>query len=470
MAAPLRIEFTYATPLGDVQASFELADDALRHASDDLFDGGEQVVPWSAVREAGTATLARIRDSKPDMARFVPRQIEWLMLVRQDGQRDFMRRLPALPAERDALVDAVRARTGARWLGEHLSVHDARARLGKAAQGDWSTGKTVLLVISVLALLVLLLFAITLLAHPVVAIPGLLAGGAWLAWRGRNGLRAADTVSQVHPAALASAGPGFGLFEGLAVGAQPSPSAITGRPCVWWDVSIQAWYENDADADSLSGWNQLAARHGGRIGVVEIDGGGAVPTPVWLKDAELLLAQRVWESAQDTLPEPGLALLREIGFGWGAGQRLRVVETGVEVGAPLFVLGTLGPRSELPPPGATPGLFARVSRLVHTGQWRRALVGALPRPLRLSVATLIGLVDMITGVGRGGERFVHAAASDPPALAPAQRLLWKGGAGLPFVVSDQSPGAAVDALRRRSWVKIAIAAALVFMALTEVFD
>jgi hypothetical protein len=115
------------------------------------------------------------------------------------------------------------------------------------------------------------------------------------------------------------------------------------------------------------------------------------------------------------------------------------------------------------------GALERALRALRSGQWRRALVGAVPRPLRLSVAALIGLLDMIGGVGRGGERVQRAETSEPPALPPTARVLWKGASGRPFVVSDHEASGALADLRRRAWIRIGIGAVLALLALGEAF-
>ena len=98
--------------MGDVRSTFWVDDQSLRFESDDVFDPGAQTVPWSVVKEAATASMTGIKgEGMPDMARWVPGQIECLMLVRSDGQPDFMRRIPGVPADRYALGTAVRTST-----------------------------------------------------------------------------------------------------------------------------------------------------------------------------------------------------------------------------------------------------------------------------------------------------------------------------------------------------------------------
>ena len=89
--------------------------------------------------------------------------------------------------------------------------------------------------------------------------------------------------------------------------------------------------------------------------------------------------------------------------------------------------------------------------LLRSGEWRRALVSAVPAPVRIVVAVVIGYIDMMVKFGRGGERPKQAAAqSEPPPMDPAALLVWKGRSGRPFVVSNCPETAALAGLRRRS--------------------
>lgn len=80
---------------------------------------------------------------------------------------------------------------------------------------------------------------------------------------------------------VASAAVGLVELHGRAVTSEPLPVAISGRPCVWWDVTVSLWYE---DSDRNHQWRQVAARYGGRIDVIELeDDTGRVR--VWLEGA-----------------------------------------------------------------------------------------------------------------------------------------------------------------------------------------
>jgi hypothetical protein len=437
-----------------------LAGDELRFASQNPLGGGREVVRWDAVREAGTATVDMPGGrGGPDLAAWVPDRMEWLVLSRRDGGRSLMCVLPKGP-ERDAVVAAVRDRLGPRWIGEGLPLQDAQKRLGIASSTRGETLRVIGLVASVLALLFVLLLALAVLST--FLLPAGFALGAWLFHRGLAGLRDALAIAGTPPSRVASAALGLVELEGRAIAATPSPAGITGRPSVWWDAAVDAWY---ADSDGGGQWRQVAARHGGTIDTVELeDDTGRIP--IWLRDADLLLEVDTWETGRDDLPSPGAALLEGIGFGWSSGTKLRVRETRLEQGAPMYVLGTLDERRHLPE-GATATGVARLVELARTGEWRGALLQRLPAWSRMTVAVLFGFLDLLTKVGRGGERPRRAEATAPPDLPPTAVIVWKGRLERPFVVSNRHEEAALAHLRQRSLAWLAIGAAILCYCLYE---
>jgi hypothetical protein len=465
-AAPLRWTFTVPTPLGDTRSSFVVDEDGLRVESDDPLAGGSEILRWDSIREGGTAAMRGMGGpGAPQMARWVPTELEWLVASRTPGSgRPLMRVLPTGP-DRDALVAAVRARLGSsRWIGERVPLVDAQKRLG-IETGGWGRLKVMGLVVAVLACLVALLFLIALLAHPVISIPvGFLLGGWWFR-KGLVGLRDGRSAADTPTARASSAALGLVELEGRAVTDQPSPAGITGRPSVWWDVSVSLWYE---DSETGGTWRQVAARHGGSNEVVTFeDDSGRLP--LWLEGAQLVLEPQSWEAGRDTLPARGLALLDELGFPWEGGKRIRVSEQCVEAGGKLYVLGSLGERRHIPDPSEASALD-RAQRLWRTGQWRRALVGAFPVPARLIVSVVIGYLGLVSSVGRGGERVYRAEAAEPPVMAPSALLIWKGRGSRPYLVSNRTEKVALAALRQRSLMVSGMGAALLCFTLYQLIE
>jgi hypothetical protein len=456
--------FTIATPAGDVHARYRVSLEALDFESDAIWNGGHVSVPWSAIVAAGTTTLAMpIGPGVPDLGRYVPRQLEWLVASRSDKTRKpFMGPLPP-GSERETLIASVRERLGVRWTGEGIPLAEAQQRFGLPSDGE--PFKAAAIVVGVLALLALLLVVLVLLLTPVVLIPASFLLAAWLAHTGLSGLRDAGSITNTPNARIGAAGIGLVAIEGRAVSAQASPAAVSGRPSVWWDVGLDGW---SAPQGSHEGgdWRQLAARHGGTIDVLDVeDHTGRVS--VWLKDATLVLATQTWEAEREALPPAAVALMRELGFPWKG--RLRLRETRLEVDAPVYVLGTLDQRRAIPEPGEE-GPIARTTRAFRTGEWRRQLLRVLPQALRVVVATLFGFLSIVLGVGRGGERTQGPQDSSPPDLPGHALLIWKGLAGRPFVVSNGPAPDVIAQLRTRSLLRGAGGAGVAFYGVYELFQ
>lgn len=438
-----RWTFTQATPLGDVNASYELTADGLRFRSDGEASAGPELLRWGDMAEAGTAVLdLPAGRGGPDMARWVPDRLEWLLISPSaPGARAVMRPLPASDA-RDAIVDALRQRLGSRWVGDELPLRAAQQRF-RLGGGGGDTLKVAGLVLSVLGCLFLLLLAAAW-ASALLALPAGFAAGGWCFARGLAGLRDALQMSNTPTAKVASAALGIVELQGRAVADRPVAAGASGVPSVWWDVAVDVWYDHRDDG----GWRQVMARHGGSADTLVLeDASGRVP--VWLRGADVLLEEHAWESDRHVLPETGVALLAGTAFAWNGGRRLRVRETRIEAGGPVYVHGTLDEARHLPAAGEQP-LAARTAASLRTGAWRRALLAALPAPLRPTVAVTVAYLDLLLGVGRGGERRRQPDGAPPPSLEPAELLVWKGRAGRPLIVSDRHETAAIGQLRRRS--------------------
>jgi hypothetical protein len=458
---PGRWTFIRATPAGEVRSTYHLTGVSLDFESDALIEGGRASVPWSAILEAGTAAIdLPVGPGAPDLGRFVPGQLEWLVASRSDAPgKPFMRPMPPAP-QRDALIAALRQRLGTRWTGEGLPLIEARRRFGIPSGGE--NVKAAGIVVAVLAVLAVLLILLVLTVQ-LLLLPAGVALGIWLCRKGLAGRRDAIAAANAPTIRVASAPTGLVEIEGLARTEQPSPAAVSGRPSVWWDVAVEAWSK---DTDGGGTWRQLAARHGGTMGVMEVeDPTGRVH--VWIKDADLVLSADSWEPGKDALPPPGVELMSQLGFAWAGAVRVR--ETRMEVGAPVYVLGTLDRRRSIPDRN-TDGMFARLATQIRTGQWQSGLVRRLPKPLGMLVAVLFGFLGIVLGVGRGGERVKGQQDSTAPDIPPDAMLLWKGRAGRPFIVSNGREAQALTQLRSRSLYQCGGGIAVLAYCLYELFQ
>lgn len=461
-----RWSFVVPSMLGDTHLSFEIRDEALHFETDDPLSGGRDVIRWDTIREGGTAAKPGLSGRGAlDMANWVPESLEWLTLSRTAGAGEpFMRALP-VGAQRDTLVAELRGRLQGRWIGEGIPFEEARQRLALKSH-EWSNTKVAGLVFAGFAVLALLLVALALLAHPLIAVPlGLLLGASVL-YRGRQGLRDHMAMGKQTTTKIGAAALGGVRLQGRAVSQNLSPAAVSGRSCVWWDVWVGLWYETQ---DSPGHWMPVASRHGGEVGVLEIeDDTGRVP--VWLHDAKLILDAQTWESDKDSLPAAGMALLNELGFAWNDGsRRIMVIEKCVAQGSPMYVVGTLDERRNLPEPGQLRGL-QRLQESVRTGTWRRELVTALPRPTRMVAMVVIGYLDSVLNVGAGKRRKPRVEDAMPPALPPNARVVWHGSGGRPLVVSNLPDDSALEAWRKRSLKLCAGGAAVLLFTVYQLVE
>lgn len=460
-----RWTFKVPTPLGIAQSSYEFADDGLHFTSDDPM-GASETLPWASIRQGCTAALPGMGGrGMPDLPNWVPSQMEWLLLSRTDGGgKAFMRTLPQ-GGDRDAVVAAVQARLGAAWAGTRLPLKEAQGQLG-ISEGAGTTLKAFGLIATVMGCLVVLLFLLGVLAHPLIFTPiGFLVGG-WVCRDGLVGLRDAISLANTPTAKTRSAAIGLVELEGRAITDQPSPAGITGRPSVWWDVSVSLWYVN---SEKNGAWQQVAARYGGNSNVVQLEDDSGRLT-IWLEDATRLLSGQCWESEKDELPAQGLALLDEMGFPWTGSKRIRVIEQCLEANGSLYVLGTLDERRHVSAFMQLQGVD-RLRYLLRSGEWRRTLVAAVPASVRTVLAVVVAYIDMMTSIGRGGERPSQGAAQgEPPPMAPAALLVWKGRNGRPFVVSNCPQTAALAGLRRRSLVTFVFGGAILCFTLYQLIE
>ena len=464
-ANDLHCSFTIRTPLGDTHCTLRIDDNGLFFESDAPLGGAVEELRWESVKEGVTAAMAGMGGrGGPDLPEWIPAQMEWLVLSRTSREnKPFMRVLPT-GAERDTIVAAVRQRLGPRWIGERLPLQDAQSRMGISSR-EWSTFKVAGIVVAVLALLALLIILLGLLFQPVIAIPTGFVVGGWLIRKGIHGLRDGLAAANTPTSKTGSAALGLVELEGRATTAKPSIAAITGRPSVWWDVAVHLWSD---DGRNNGEWRQVAARHGGDIGVVEFaDDAGQVP--IWLKGADLLLEAQVWESRKDALPDRGIAWLDELGFPWSGNQRIRVSETCLEANGAVYVFGTLDERRNLPAPGDT-GTIKRFMASIRTGEWRRKVVTAARGPAQVVVAVLIGFLDLFSKIGTGGERARGADDSSPPDIAPAATVVWKGRAGRPFLVSNRPEPATLTSLRKRSQLFCGVGALVLCYTLYQLVE
>jgi len=294
----------------------------------------------------------------------------------------------------------------------------------------------------------------------IVLLPALIVLGLWVFRKGILGLRDALAIANTPTAKVSSAAMGLVELEGRAVTQRPTPAVVTGVPCVWWDVQVEVWQKRSSGRHRGGQWVQVMSRGAGHVDTLWLeDSTGRMP--VWLRGADLLLSEDVWEKGKHELPPGGIELLASTPFDWSGTKRVRVRERRMEANGQVYVLGTLDEAHRLKTPG-NESTLQRWTRWFSSGAWRTWLVESMPQLLRGPMLVAIGYVELLSGTSQRNDRDVQ-----PPHLEPTAVVVWKGRAGRPLIVSNQREQAAASQLRKRSLWYIAGGIAILCWILYE---
>jgi hypothetical protein len=296
----------------------------------------------------------------------------------------------------------------------------------------------------------------------IVLLPALIALGFWCFRKGILGLRDALAIANTPTAKVSSAAMGLVELEGRALTQQPTPAVITGVPCVWWDVQVEVWQKRSSGRHRGGRWVQVMARGAGHVSTLWLeDSTGRMP--VWLRGADLLLSEEVWEKGKNELPPGGIQLLAGTPYDWNSTRRVRVREQRMEANGQVYVLGTLDEAHRLANAGDESRL-ERWSRWFRSGEWRKWLVESMPEFLRGPMLVAIGYLELLSATGTDRSQ---PGVDAPPSLESGAVLVWKGRAGRPLIVSNQRERAATSQLRKRSLWYIAGGIAILCWILYE---
>jgi hypothetical protein len=329
--------------------------------------------------------------------------------------------------------------------------------VGRARPGDGL--KLALLIATVFALLIVFVILLGFLL-----VPALIAAGFWCFRKGIIGLRDALAIANTPTAKVSSAAMGLVELEGRALTQRPTCAAVTGIPCVWWDVRVEVWEKQSSGRHRGSRWVDVMARGAGHTDTLWLeDSTGRMP--VWLRDADVLLSEDVWESGKNELPAAGIELLAGTPYEWHGKKRVRVREQRMEANGQVYVLGTLDEARCLTD-SVDERALERWTRWIRSGEWRKKLVESMPSFLRGPMMVAIAYVELLCATGHGKER---AQVSDsPPNLAATAVVVWKGRGGRPLIVSNQRERGAASQLRKRSLWYIGTGIALLCWILYEI--
>jgi hypothetical protein len=212
---------------------------------------------------------------------------------------------------------------------------------------------------------------------------------------------------------------------------------------VWWNAHVEVWQKRTSGRHRGSRWVEVMARGAPPVDTLWLeDSTGRMP--VWMRGAELLLHEDVWEKGKDQLPPGGMQLLAGTEYDWLGTKRVRVREQRMEADGQVYVLGTLDEAHRLKVVGDERTL-ERWARYIRSGEWRDKLVEATPALLRGPMLVAIGYLRLLSGTGHDKERDMT-----PPNLEDTAVVVWKGRSGRPLLVSNQSEKRAASQLRKRS--------------------
>ena len=139
---------------------------------------------------------------------------------------------------------------------------------------------------------------------------------------------------------------------------------------------------------------------------------------------------------------------------------MKVTEERLEQGGPLYVMGTLAERRQIPE--ASKGAFARL-----LDRWAPA--DRLPQGSD-SVAAIFNYARRL-GLGWFATDWrALAPAWTPPDVDQHQVLVWKGDQRRPFIVSGVLERQALTALSRRAWLYLLAGAAVMAFVLWEFLE
>jgi hypothetical protein len=257
----------------------------------------------------------------------------------------------------------------------------------------------------------------------------------------RNLLAVAGTATaRVHAAAI-----GLVELSGRVHVERPSEAPITGTVCAFWRVEVRQKADKSFKSIDLT-WTRVDTRSSGPLDMLVLeDETGRMP--VWGREAEIIPVRQVWRSDRDEAPEGARQLLAAMGREWpplGSRHPMKVTEERIEQDGPLYVMGTLAERHQIP--AARAGVF-------HGLLDRWAPPAPATSPQRID--SLRGTVTHARKVGLrwfANDLRPLSPVWSPPEMNRHDVLVWKGTQRRPFIISGVSEPAALSVLSRRAWL------------------
>lgn len=265
-------------------------------------------------------------------------------------------------------------------------------------------------------------------------------GGAFAFRHGFIEYRNKLAVSGTATAKASSAAIGLAELVGRGSADDVRDSPITKTPCLFWSVEVEQW----STQSKRRGWRSKVHRSFG-VETLELDDEtGRVL--VWTRGAEIITVKQVWRSEDGDPPEAGLRLVAATGIPWpdrSSSHPMRITEERIAADGPLYVMGTLAERRQIPDTPKAP--------------WTRFLNRWADTSPRLDDQSFIAALRF---AAQGGRRWFArelqptAPRWTPPNVDQHQVLVWKGDQRRPFIIAGLLERDALKALSRRAWLYI----------------
>ena len=284
------------------------------------------------------------------------------------------------------------------------------------------------------------LFAFALVFNEVTILGWLFVAGVFAFRHGFIEYRNRLAVSGTATAKASSAAIGLRELSGRGHADQTSPAPVSETPCLFWSVDVHQWQRRS----KRRGWhNKLHKAFGVETLELEDDSGRVL---VWTRGAELVSVKQVWRSEDGNPPEAGLRLVAATGLQWpepSSGYPMKITEERILSGAPLYVMGTLAERRQIP---ERPTSF--LTRLLHG--W----ASTAPRLDDQSFSAAFRFASQ--GARRWLARDLQPLVPrwSPPEVDPHRVVVWKGDRRRPFIIAGLVEREALGALSRRAWLYI----------------
>ena len=284
------------------------------------------------------------------------------------------------------------------------------------------------------------LFGFALIFNEVTIFGWLFAGGFFLFRHGFIQYRNRLAVSGTATAKASSAAIGLAELSGRGHAETTSKAPVSKAPCLFWTVNVEQWQRRS----KRRGWHNKLHRTFA-VDTLELeDASGRVL--VWTRGAELVSIKQVWKSQDGQPPEAALRLVAGTGLQWpepSSGYPMRITEERILSEAPLYVMGTLAERRQIPDRPT-----ALLPRLLH--RW----LDTTPRLDGQSFGAAFRFASQ--GAKRFLARDLQAVVPrwTPPDVDPHRVVVWKGDQGRAFIIAGVVERDAIRALSRRAWLSI----------------